>query len=72
MDHNHLKRSEGGRRPTERSVFKFFLSYWLNYSWIFEDKSDFQLFVIPNENLVVYIISLQDVTHQVNFHQNVD
>ena len=27
-----LKRSEGGRRPTKRSVFKFFLSCWLNYS----------------------------------------
>ena len=49
----------------------FFLSYWLNYSWIFEDKSEFQLFVIPNKNLVVYIISLQEVTHQVNFHQKV-
>ena len=66
-----LKRSEGGRRPTKRSVFNFFLSYWLNYSWIFEDKSEFQLFVIPNKNLVVYIISLLEVTHRVNFHQKV-
>ena len=24
-----LKRSEGGRRPTERSVFNFFFAYWL-------------------------------------------
>ena len=36
-----LKRSEGGRRPTERSVFKFFLSGWLNYSWIFEEEKEF-------------------------------
>ena len=36
-----LKRSEGGRRPTKRSVFKFFFESWLFFGqdfWVTMDK----------------------------------
>ena len=38
---DHLKRSEGGRRLTEQSVFKFFFESWLFFGqdfWITMDK----------------------------------
>ena len=35
-----LKRSEGGRRPTERSVFKFFFGSWLFYRQDFGFKTN--------------------------------
>ena len=37
---SYLKRSEGGRRPTLRSVFKFFFESWLFYRQDFGFKAN--------------------------------